>query len=54
MWNPILYLFIFVLNQGAFDTWKVGYMSEDYNKLIDAMERFFEVGHKRKLLQSYV
>ena len=45
---------LFVTDSGAYDTWKVGYMSEDYNRLIDAMERFFEVGHKRKVMQSYV
>jgi hypothetical protein len=44
----------FVNSRFAWHTWKVGLISEDYEKLIRAVERFFPIGHKRKLKLSYM
>ena len=45
---------VFNFSAGAYETWNIGFISEDYDRLIGGMERFFETGHKRKIMHSYL
>ena len=44
----------FMNSKFALNTWKQHLISEDYDRLIGGVEKFFPVGHKRKLEIGYL
>jgi hypothetical protein len=44
----------FVNSRFAWTTLQAGLVSEDYEKLITAVDRLFPIGHKQKLRRAYM
>ena len=44
----------FLDSKKAYSEWRAGFITPDYDRLIDGMANFFKVGQVRKIKQSYM